>query len=51
MLCFHCAAGGFSAIGSCLIPEGAVDECEPVCSVSSPSPVRGEDTALLRMFA
>lgn len=51
MLCFHCAADRFSAIGSCLITEALVDECKPVCSVSSPGPVLGEDTVLLKTFA
>lgn len=51
MVCFHCAAGQLSAIGSCLITEGLVDEHEPVCSVSSPSPGLRENTALLRTFA
>lgn len=51
MPCSLCAAGCLSAIGSGLTAEGLVDECEPVCSVSSPSPVLGEDTALLRTVA
>lgn len=51
MPCFQCAAGRFSAKSSCLTTEGFVEEWEPGCSVSSPSPVLGEDTALLRMVA
>lgn len=31
--------------------EGLVDECKPVFSVSSPSPVLGEDAMLLKTFA
>lgn len=44
MLRFHCAADCFSAISSRLITEDLVDECKPVFSISSPSPVLGEDT-------
>lgn len=44
LLCFHCAADCFSAISSRLITEDLVDECKPVFSISSPSPVLGEDT-------
>lgn len=51
MLCFYCAADHFSAISSCFITEGLVDENKPVFSVSSPSPVLGEDTVLLETFA
>lgn len=42
-LCFRCAADRFSAISSCLITEGLLDECKLVFCVSSPSPVLGED--------
>lgn len=51
MLCFHCAADRSSAITSCLITEGLVNEYKPVFSVSSPSPVLGKDTVLLKTLA
>lgn len=51
MLCFHCADDYISAIRSCFITEGSVNEYKPIFSVSSCSPMLGEDNVLLRSFA